>query len=310
MKLFRKISPLFVVLLFNQALLGKVTFKAGNTIIHRHARDGKLEELKKIIKKRRKKNIDINMKNDRQNTPLHEAARKGRVKVIRFLINKFTKTIDIDAQNRNKNTSLHVAALKGRFKTVKVLVNNGADKNLTNKKGKTPLDLAYRSLGRLEKIINFLKEPIKVPGVEGAPPPPPLPPPPPGKKREEVTPSPKPKAERESILEEIKRGVTLRKVTDEEKETKPKEGRESLFEEIQRGVKLRKVTEEEKEETKSRKPTTPEEELAALFKEGKVPLRKVTEEEKKRAEQEKEALMREKESPREKLMSEIREHKK
>jgi len=167
MKFFKELLIVTFLTVFTVNLQAVEIDKAGNTIIHRYARDGKFTLLKDIIQRRGKEDIDINLQNNKQNTPLHHAARNGRIKVLRFLLKTFKDTININARNFVQNTPLHSAVGEDRVQAVKILVNNGADINLINKKGLKPIDLARSELQiekekssrrRLTTIIKFLEK--------------------------------------------------------------------------------------------------------------------------------------------------------
>lgn len=107
------------------------------------------------------------MKNNKGNTPPHVAAYNGRMKVIELFFEKFKDTIEVDATNNAGNTLLHLAALMGRIKIVKLLVSKGANKDLKNNSGKTPLNLAeeklkvggrIRNKAKLREVVKFLRQ--------------------------------------------------------------------------------------------------------------------------------------------------------
>ncbi|MDI9333912.1 MAG: ankyrin repeat domain-containing protein [Cytophagales bacterium] len=74
-------------------------------------------------------------------TPLHYAATKGSVPVIKLLLEHHAY---IDAESPNQTTPLMMAAMYGTFDAVKLLVDAGADVNLKNDQGLTALDFAKR----------------------------------------------------------------------------------------------------------------------------------------------------------------------
>ena len=77
------------------------------------------------------------------NTPLHEAAIKGRIIVVKLLVNRGS---DLNAQDKYGDTPLHNAAYYGHKAVVKLLLGEeGAEVNKTNKYGgRTPLHEAAR----------------------------------------------------------------------------------------------------------------------------------------------------------------------
>lgn len=73
------------------------------------------------------------------NSPLHCAARKGDVKILRILL---ATRADPNLANDTGDTLLHLAASMGREEAVVELLRAGADPNLKNHFGKTPGDHA------------------------------------------------------------------------------------------------------------------------------------------------------------------------
>lgn len=64
-----------------------------------------------------------------------------RPKLMKFLINKCY--IRLDCVNEHGDTALHIAAATSRAGMAKILLASGANKNIQNNNGKTPLDEAY-----------------------------------------------------------------------------------------------------------------------------------------------------------------------
>ena len=65
------------------------------------------------------------------------SARDGDLDMVRILLREGQ---DIDEQTQElRNTSLHLACQKGHFLIVRLLVESGAERQVTNKAGKTPL---------------------------------------------------------------------------------------------------------------------------------------------------------------------------
>ena len=86
--------------------------------------------------------IEVHKVDSYGNTRLHDAVRAGNIGLICDLIEMGA---DVNAQNRWGNTALHLAAEYGLFRVSKwmssVLLNAGADPNIKNVQGVTPLDL-------------------------------------------------------------------------------------------------------------------------------------------------------------------------
>ena len=123
------------------------TGASGNTLLHRASFDGRLDEVKLLLKYE----ADINAKNKNGWTPLHRAALRGRLTVADYLLNFTVKDeddenpkvpVDVNAQSNNKNTPLHVASIAGRLEIVELLLGHNANRGLTGEHGWTPLQAA------------------------------------------------------------------------------------------------------------------------------------------------------------------------
>ncbi|MFN7038500.1 MAG: ankyrin repeat domain-containing protein [Alphaproteobacteria bacterium] len=105
--------------------------------IHYAAKNDQTEILEILLEKGAKLNAtDINGA-----TPLHLAARQGKINSVRFLIKQ--PGVEIDKQNdREWYTALHMASYYGHDKVVEELINNEADIEREDSTGATPLYLA------------------------------------------------------------------------------------------------------------------------------------------------------------------------
>ncbi len=97
----------------------------------------------------RKAGANVNVYRDKYGRkPVHRAAIGGdteKLKVCKGL------GVDMEAEDRYGNTPAHYAVLNGRTETLKYLIEEvGVNVNIINKKGETPLDLAYDQFFRLE----------------------------------------------------------------------------------------------------------------------------------------------------------------
>jgi len=75
-------------------------------------------------------------------TPLFEAAKNGRMDIVRLLLDRGAKP---NIPEEHGNSPLHTAAKQGHIGIVQLLLNNGADPNLENDYGETPLYLAFQN---------------------------------------------------------------------------------------------------------------------------------------------------------------------
>ncbi len=75
-------------------------------------------------------------------TPLHYAATKGHLPLIRLFIENHAY---IDAESPNGSTPLMMASMYGTSETVKLLLDEGADASLRNQQGLTAIQFAQRA---------------------------------------------------------------------------------------------------------------------------------------------------------------------
>ncbi|GAU98759.1 hypothetical protein RvY_09866-2 [Ramazzottius varieornatus] len=106
------------------------------TPLHLAARNGKLPVASLLLSKIGPK-IDIRDKKGR--TALMLAAGNGHLEMVTLLVGQGS---DITALDNNDWTPLHFAAISGHLKVVKYLVESGAATSVKNKDGKIPMGLA------------------------------------------------------------------------------------------------------------------------------------------------------------------------
>lgn len=117
------------------------------------ARNGRLKVLKYLIEKGA--NFEDKTANDGA-TPLEGAASKGHLDIVKFLVEKGA---NVNHQDNDKDTPIGEAAVNGHFEVVKYLLEHGADPTIKNKDG---YDAAYRArIGGQSKIADFLEEYVK-----------------------------------------------------------------------------------------------------------------------------------------------------
>jgi hypothetical protein len=110
----------------------------GATILHEASRKGRVEILRYLLQN----GADVNSKNYNGLTPLHVAAFCGENMVVNALIENGA---EVNVKAKDNITPLHSAAVKGNLDTVEVLISNGADVQASSSKdGSTPEDFARR----------------------------------------------------------------------------------------------------------------------------------------------------------------------
>ena len=94
----------------------------------------------------------LNIRDEQQNTEIHQAARGGHSAIVEHLLYYGSNA---DAQNAIGNTALHLAAIEGHEAVVRVLLFRGACKDVRNSAQNTPYEVAVLA-GHIElaKVIS------------------------------------------------------------------------------------------------------------------------------------------------------------
>jgi serine/threonine-protein kinase TNNI3K len=124
----------------------------GRTNLHKAAFDGNAERVKELLKK----GADPNARDKYGWTPLHKAASRCSVDVVKLLLERKPKRADPNIKNKYGTTPLHTAAYEGRVEVVELLLVYGADPTVKDKDRRTPLDLA-RAEGH-SKVVSVIEE--------------------------------------------------------------------------------------------------------------------------------------------------------
>ena len=127
-----------------------VTVKKESTAAHTAAFRGFTDVVRLLIDS--EPNL-LNQSNNRGFTPLHMAASKGHVQTVNLLLSY--AGIELDTQSDTGSAALHFAAKNDHLDIVKQLVSAGANINLTNNNGHTPLSWAQEQ--KIEPIASYLK---------------------------------------------------------------------------------------------------------------------------------------------------------
>ena len=99
------------------------------------ARNGDVAQVQHLLAS----GIDVDVRDENDNTPLHLAAGYGYTELSRLLVDRGA---DVDARGRIGNTPLHLAAQEGYLEIVGLLVDGGADMTARNHYRGTALELA------------------------------------------------------------------------------------------------------------------------------------------------------------------------
>ena len=120
--------------------IAAVVVMGGGPNIHEATWTGNIEVIKQLIAS----DIDVNVKRNRGETPLHIAAIFSRYEIAKLLI---SKGADVNARNDDGFTPLHQAAYSfstgpQKIRTIELLIAKGANVNSKGESGGTPLDLS------------------------------------------------------------------------------------------------------------------------------------------------------------------------
>ncbi|MBU4334196.1 MAG: ankyrin repeat domain-containing protein, partial [Candidatus Omnitrophica bacterium] len=147
-------------LLDNDPSLLTTKDEIGKSPLHWAAGKNQLEIIKVLLDEY---NIDVNIRNANNGTPLHVAASQANPKAAIILIEHGA---EIDARTLNGSTPLHFAVFKsgrpGHIEAAKILIENGADVNAKTDEGVTPLSMAF--FRNNKEVINLLKSHGAKPG--------------------------------------------------------------------------------------------------------------------------------------------------
>jgi len=115
--------------------------------IHEAAKFSIVDRMKFLIEE----GVDVNEKNDKDQTPLHLAAENNQTGIITLLLEN---NADLSSKDKNNCTVLDAAVLKGSEEAVELLINKGANINNSDELGVTPLHLAV--MNNFTKIAELL----------------------------------------------------------------------------------------------------------------------------------------------------------
>ena len=111
---------------------------------------GRLENIVFLLEQ----GANINHQNKNGHNALHFAIARGHPHVIDFILRH--TDIDINATDKNGLTALHQAAYRGDMELVDRLVEKGANVNVTDHHGKTPMMIAQEHHSDNDKLLQLL----------------------------------------------------------------------------------------------------------------------------------------------------------
>ena len=103
-----------------------------DTPLHNAARRGLLKFVQKLLELK----ADVNSRNNHESTPLLLASQYGHIGVVQLLLDY---NADVDARDLDLDTPLHCAAGHGHLEITRMLLEHGAEVNFRNNDGSTPL---------------------------------------------------------------------------------------------------------------------------------------------------------------------------
>jgi len=135
-------------LIINAAADVNITDQKGNTPLHFAAARGDRYTAKVLIKAGAK----IDAKEIRGYTPLHVAAKMGKLGTASLLLDA---KANINARTDDKDTPLHMAAAYSRINVIRLLLDKGANKNIKNTSGQTPFQEAPKVYATKMAFITY-----------------------------------------------------------------------------------------------------------------------------------------------------------
>lgn len=99
---------------------------------------------------------DVKAVNSYGSTTLHLAATASTVDIIDIIVALLDAGADINARNKNDQTPLHYASQASNPEVITLLVDRGANVNMQDSKGNTPLINAVRGENAKPEVVSFL----------------------------------------------------------------------------------------------------------------------------------------------------------
>jgi hypothetical protein len=133
-----------------QPIMMNVKNRRGRKQLHFCAENGFTSSVKRLLSIR---NINVNVKDDWNETPLHWAAYNGHIEIARLLLQNGA---EVNAKSRWDRTPLHFSAFHGHVDILHLLVENGADLDAQSNDGGRALHCAarYGHLPFIQELIS------------------------------------------------------------------------------------------------------------------------------------------------------------
>jgi len=109
---------------------------------------------------------NFNYKNPNGKTPLHMAAKEGKINAVKFLIDL---NADVNVLDNESCTPLFEAVIGGYYEVVQILINNKADVNIPNSKNCTPLHEAMaKQSGDIVQLLLTNNSDVNIKSLDGS----------------------------------------------------------------------------------------------------------------------------------------------
>lgn len=124
------------------------------TMLHHLAFCGNLKLIQQLLAVQPEQVVDMDAADSDGWTPLHYAADRGHVEVVKLFL---SEGASVAPKDTNKRTPLHLAALNNQKEVIQLLLDDGAPKNAKNVAGMTPFECANVSGNASEETLALLK---------------------------------------------------------------------------------------------------------------------------------------------------------
>jgi len=139
---------LLIAVLFVLLPLIRMIPPSGCPPLHKAAAVGSRDRVEELV---RADPGSVDSRDKRDRTPLHHAAGRNRVDVVRTLL---AHGADVNARDADGDTALHCAALQNFPAVIDVLLEHGAMPNAKNKEGSTPIvEAALMNAKRAARVL-------------------------------------------------------------------------------------------------------------------------------------------------------------